>query len=125
MSEAIGKFTTTNPFGRPQVTPVDLEDATPEQRKALKVTPSKTKVSEDVVGLAQAPEPLLYRTPLFNGVMYNRDGLTWAQPALEAAGASMINRCLYWAAVLLSRDNQRIKTEGSQKRSSSMAKTPG
>jgi uncharacterized peroxidase-related enzyme len=111
MSEVIREFTTTIPFWRPYVTPVELEDATPEQREALKVTPSNTKVSEYVLVLAHDPESLRHRTPRFNGVMYNHGGLTRAERELGAVGASIVNRCIYCAAVHASRYNQLTKDQ--------------
>jgi len=111
MSEAIREFTTPIPFWRPYVTPVELEDATPEQREALKVTPSNTKVSEYVLVLAHDPESLRHRTPLFNGIMYNHGGLTRAERELGAVGASKVNRCIYCAAVHASRYNQLTKDQ--------------
>jgi uncharacterized peroxidase-related enzyme len=111
MSEAIREFTTTVPFWRPYVRPIALEEATPEQREALKVTPSNTKISEYVLVLAHDPESLQHRTPLFNGVMYNHGGLTRAERELGAVGASMVNRCIYCAAVHASRYNQLTKDE--------------
>ena len=111
MSEAIQQFTTTIPFWRPYVTPIDLEAATPEQLDALKVTPSNTKVSEYVLVLAHDPESLAHRTPLFNGIMYNRGGLSRAERELSAVGASVVNRCIYCTAVHASRYNQLTKDE--------------
>jgi uncharacterized peroxidase-related enzyme len=116
MSEAIQEFTTTIPFWRPYVTPVELEEATPEQREGLKVTPSNTKVSEYVLVLAHDPESLQHRTPLFNGVMYNHGGLTRAERELGAVGASIVNRCIYCAAVHSSRYNQLTKDERAMQR---------
>ena len=109
MSEAMTDFTTTIPFWRPYVTPIDLEAATPEQLDALKVTPSNTKVSEYVLVLAHDPESLQQRTPLFNGVMYNHGGLSRAERELGAVGASIVNRCIYCTAVHSSRYNQLTK----------------
>lgn len=109
MSEAIRDFTTSVPFWRPYVTPIDLETATPEQREALQVTPSHTKISEYVLVLAHDPESLQQRTPLFNGIMYNHGGLSRAERELGAVGASIVNRCIYCAAVHASRYNQLSK----------------
>ena len=111
MSDAIQHFTTTVPFWRPYVTPIDLETATPEQLDALKVTPSNTKVSEYVLVLAHDPETLQQRTPLFNGIMYNRGGLSRAERELGAVGASVLNRCIYCTAVHSSRYNQLTKDD--------------
>ena len=111
MSEPIHDFTTTVPFWRPRVTPIDLEDATEAQRDALKVTPSNTKVSEYVLVLARDAETLRERTPLFNAIMYNRGGLSRAERELGATGASVVNRCVYCAAVHASRYNTLAKNE--------------
>ena len=105
----IHAFTATVPHWRPRVTPIRLEDATPEQREALKVTPSNTKVSDYVLVLARDAETLRERTPLFNAIMYNRGGLSRAERELGAVGASVVNRCVYCAAVHASRYNQLAK----------------
>lgn len=109
MSDPIQTFTTTVPYWRPRVTPIRLEDATPEQLEALKVTPSNMKVSEYVLVLAHDSETLRERTPLFNAIMYNRGGLSRAERELGAVGASVVNRCVYCAAVHASRYNQLAK----------------
>lgn len=83
----------------PYVTPVDLQEATPEQLDALKVTPSNTNVSAYVLVLAQDAEILAERTPLFNDIMYSRGGLSRAERELGALAASVINRCVYCASV--------------------------
>ncbi len=111
MSEVIHDFTTEVPEWRPRVTPVDLEDATPAQLEALKVTPSNTKVSDYVLTLAHDVEVLKVRSPLFNAIMYNRGGLGRAGRELGATAASVVNRCIYCAAVHASRYNQLTKSE--------------
>lgn len=111
MSDAIKEFTVTIPFWRPSITPIDLESATPEQLEALQVTPSNTKISEYVLVLAHDPETLKQRTPLFNGIMYNRGGLSRAERELGAVAASVVNRCIYCAAVHADRYNQLTKDE--------------
>ena len=111
MSDVVHEFTTTVPFWRPRVAPIDLAEATVEQRDALKVTPSNTKVSEYGLVLARDAETLRERTPLFNAIMYNRGGLSRAERELGAVGASIVNRCIYCAAVHASRYNQLTKTE--------------
>jgi len=83
----------------PYVAPVDLQQATPEQLDALKVTPSNTKVSAYVLVLAQDAEILAERTPLFNDIMYSRGGLSRAERELGALAASVVNRCIYCASV--------------------------
>jgi uncharacterized peroxidase-related enzyme len=110
MSDVIEKFTTEVPEWRPRVTPVDLETATPEQLDALKVTPSNTKVSDYVLTLAHDVECLKERSPLFNAIMYNRGGLGRTGRELGATAASVVNRCIYCAAVHASRYNQLTKS---------------
>ena len=111
MSDVIHEFTTAVPFWKPRVTPIELGKATDEQLDALKVTPSNTKVSEYVLVLARDVETLRERTPLFNAIMYNRGGLSRAERELSATGASVVNRCVYCAAVHSSRYNQLTKDE--------------
>ncbi|MBF7055008.1 peroxidase-related enzyme [Halomonas sp. KAO] len=106
MSRVIRKFTTRVPQWRPHLTPVDLDNATPAQREALKETPSNTKVSDYVLVLAHDPESLRIRTALFNGIMYDPDGLSRAERELGAVAASFVNRCIYCAAVHAQRYNQ-------------------
>jgi len=109
MSDVLHDFTTTVPHWRPRVTPIKLEDATPDQLDALKVTPSNTKVSDYVLVLARDSETLRERTPLFNAIMYNRGGLSRAERELGAVGTSIVNRCVYCAAVHASRYNVLAK----------------
>ncbi len=109
MSDILHKFTTTVPHWRPRVAPIKLEDATPDQLDALKVTPSNTKVSDYVLVLARDSETLRERTPLFNAIMYNRGGMSRAERELGAVGTSIVNRCVYCAAVHASRYNVLAK----------------
>lgn len=111
MSEALRAFTTTVPEWRPRVKPIELAKATPEQLEALQVTPSNTKVSDYVLVLANDVETLKVRSPLFNAIMYGRGGLSRAERELGAVGASIVNRCIYCAAVHASRYNQLTKDE--------------
>lgn len=83
----------------PYLQPVKLEDATKEQRDAMKITPSNTKISDYVLTLAHDPESLAVRSPLFNAIMYGRDGLSRAGREMGALGCSLINHCLYCASV--------------------------
>ncbi|MFA3918931.1 peroxidase-related enzyme [Ruegeria hyattellae] len=99
MSDIIRKFTRNVPEWRPRVVPVKLKDATQEQLNALKVTPSNTKVSGYVLTLAHDVESLAVRSPLFNAIMYDRGGMSRAERELGALGASMVNHCIYCAAV--------------------------
>ena len=109
--EPITEFTTVIPFWKPRVTPVDLNEATEEQLEAMKVTPSDTGVGEYVLVLAHDPETLKERTPLFNGIMYSHGGLSRPETELGAVAASIVNRCIYCAAVHSSRYNQLTKDE--------------
>lgn len=111
MSEPIAEFTTAIPFWRPRVTPVHLDEATEEQLDAMKVTPSDRGVSEYVLVLAHDPKTLKERTPLFNGIMYSRGGLSRPETELGAVAASVVNRCIYCAAVHSSRYNELTNGE--------------
>lgn len=110
MSRVITKFTRNVPHWQPRVTPVDLAEATPEQLDALQVTPSNTKVSDYVLVLAHDPETLKVRSPLFNAIMYDTGGMSRAERELGAIGASMVNHCIYCAAVHAMRHAQLEKS---------------
>lgn len=99
MSRVIHKFTRKVPQWQPRVTPVDLQEASQAQLDALKVTPSNTKVSAYVLTLAHDVESLAVRSPLFNAIMYDPGGMSRAERELGAIAASMVNRCIYCAAV--------------------------
>ncbi|MGF9763020.1 peroxidase-related enzyme [Microvirga sp. 0TCS3.31] len=109
MMEVVHEFTTELPRWSPYITPVKLSEATPEQLDAMKVTPSNKSVSDYVLVLAHDPESLAQRSPLFNAIMYGNDGLSRAERELGAVGASVVNRCVYCAAVHGSRYNQLTK----------------
>lgn len=109
MARIIHKFTRNVPHWQPRITPVRLDEATPEQLNALKVTPSNTKVSDYVLVLAHDPESLDARSPLFNGVMYGKGGLDRAGREIGAIGASIVNGCVYCAAVHAQRHAQLTK----------------
>ena len=109
--EPIKKFTTTVPHWQPRVTPVELQNATDEQLDAMKVTVSNTKIGEYTLVLALDPETLQQRTPLFNGIMYGRGGLSRAETELGAVAASVVNQCIYCAAVHANRYNELTKDE--------------
>lgn len=111
MSEPILDFTTVVPFWSPRIAPVVLEEATEEQLEAMKVTPSDTGVSEYVLVLAHDPKTLKERMPLFNGIMYSRGGLSRPETELGAVAASVVNRCVYCAAVHSRRYNDLTKDE--------------
>ncbi|MBO9123921.1 MULTISPECIES: peroxidase-related enzyme [unclassified Rhizobium] len=110
MSDAVHDYTTEVLDWRPFVRPIDLETATPEQLEALKITPANKKVSDYVLTLAHDPESLLHRSPLFNGIMYGRDGLDRGGRELGAIGSSIVNRCIYCIAVHARHFNQATKT---------------
>ena len=103
MSEPIHQLHREIPTWSPYVTPVDLATATPEQLAAMKVTPSNNGISPYVLTLAHDPESLEVRSPLFNLIMYGKDGLPSAERELGAVGASIVNRCVYCVAVHASR----------------------
>ena len=111
MSEPIKNFTTVVPHWQPRVTPVELHNATDEQLDAMKVTVSNTKIGEYTLVLALDPETLQQRTPLFNGIMYGRGGLSRAETELGAVAASVVNQCIYCAAVHANRYNDLTKDE--------------
>ncbi|SUZ50974.1 uncharacterized protein METZ01_LOCUS3828 [marine metagenome] len=77
----------------------------------MKVTVSNTKIGEYTLVLALDPETLQQRTPLFNGIMYGRGGLSRAETELGAVAASVVNRCIYCAAVHAKRYNELTKDE--------------
>lgn len=111
MSQVIHKFTRRVPDWQPRVVPVKLDEATPAQLDALKVTPSNTKVSDYVLTLAHDVESLSVRSPLFNAIMYDKGGMSRAERELGALAASMVNRCIYCAAVHADRHAKLLDDE--------------
>jgi uncharacterized peroxidase-related enzyme len=99
MSEVVHEFTVDVLDWSPYVTPIDLDAASPEQRKALKITPSNTRISAYVLVLAHDPESLDSRSPLFNLIMMDKGGLGRAERELGAVGASIVNGCVYCTSV--------------------------
>ncbi|MCX0499019.1 peroxidase-related enzyme [Erwinia billingiae] len=95
----------------PYIAPVDVEDATPAQRDAMKVTPSNKKISEYVRTLAHDPESYVARTVLFNAIMYVEGGLNRPDRELGALGASIVNGCKYCAVVHARRHAQLTKSD--------------
>ncbi|MFE3837955.1 peroxidase-related enzyme [Pseudogemmobacter sonorensis] len=108
----IRRFTRKVPKWRPRVVPVKLAEATPEQLEALQVTPSNTKVSDYVLVLAHDVETLKVRSPLFNAIMYGKGGMSRAERELGAISASIVNHCIYCAAVHADRHAQLTKDTG-------------
>jgi len=83
----------------PHLAPVEVEEATPRQLEAMKVTPSATKVSPYVRTLVHDPDDYVARTELFNAIMYAPDGLPRADRELGALVASQVNGCPYCSHV--------------------------
>ncbi|MGE0008426.1 MAG: peroxidase-related enzyme [Parvibaculaceae bacterium] len=111
MTRVVREFSATVPQWRPHVAPVDLDEASPAQLDALQVTPSNRKISDYVLVLAHDPETLKHRSPLFNAIMYGRGGLSRAEREIGAVAASIVNRCVYCAAVHAERYNQLARDE--------------
>jgi len=109
VTDEIRDFTSIVPRWVPHVTPVRIDDASAEQLDAMKITPSNKKISDYVLTLAHDPESLAVRSPLFNAIMYGKDGLSSAERELGALVASVLNRCIYCAAVHSSRYLQLTK----------------
>lgn len=110
MSEVVKKFTRRVPEWHPRVVPVKLDEASEAQLDALSVTPSNTKVSDYVLTLAHDVESLKVRSPLFNAIMYDKGGMSRAEREIGAIGASMVNHCIYCAAVHADRHAQLEKS---------------
>lgn len=110
MTTVLKKFTRTVPHWQPRIRPVDLAQATEQQLDALQVTPSNTKVSDYVLTLAHDFESLKVRSPLFNAIMYGKGGMSRAERELGAISASLVNGCIYCAAVHASRHAQIEKS---------------
>lgn len=110
MSAIVKKFTRTIPDWQPRVVPVDIETATEAQREALQITPSNAGISPYVLTLAHDVETLKVRSPLFNAIMYGKDGLSRAERELGAISASVVNGCIYCAAVHATRHAQLEKS---------------
>ena len=106
MRRIVHAFTRTVPKWQPRVAPVKLDEASDAQLEALQVTPSNTKVSDYVLVLAHDFETLKVRSPLFNAIMYDPGGLSRSERELGAIGASIVNRCIYCAAVHAARHAQ-------------------
>ena len=81
------------------IAPLDLAAATPEQKDALKITPSSRPVGAYSLVLAHDPEALDQRSPLYNAIMFGARGLPRADRELGAVAASRINGCAYCASV--------------------------
>ena len=106
MSRVVHRFTKTVPTWRPRVAPVVLAEASPEQREAMQVTPSNTKISDYVLVLAHDPATLAVRSPRVNAILYDAGRRSRADREIGAIGASVVNRCIYCAAVHAARHVQ-------------------
>ena len=111
MSEPIISFTTTVPYWRPRIAPLDIDEASEEQLEAMKATTSNTKIGEFTLVLALDPENLLHFTPLLNGIMSGQGGLSRPETELGAVSASVVNRSIYCAAAHSNRYNQLTKDD--------------
>jgi len=109
MSKPMRDFTHGELQWRPWIAPLDLNAATEEQLKALKVTPSNRAVGAYSLVLAHDPEALSERSPLYNGIMFGQKGLPRAERELGAVAASRINGCAYCASVHALRFTQLTK----------------
>ncbi len=99
MSKLHEDFTLEPVHWVPYVQPIAYDTATEAQRDALKITPSNLKVSDFLLVLAHDVETLKHRTPLVNGILYDKGGLSRAERELAALAASVVNRCIYCASV--------------------------
>lgn len=99
MAKFVETWTTDALEWEPRITPVVLEQATADQREALKITPSNMKISAYSLVLAHEPEALAERSPLYNAIMFGPRGLNRAERELGAIAASRYNGCIYCASV--------------------------
>lgn len=93
----------------PWLAPLDLDQATPAQLEALKITPSNRAVGAYALVLAHDPESVKERSPLYNAIMFGAKGLPRADRELGAVVASRINGCAYCAAVHAKRFTELAK----------------
>ncbi len=99
MSKPMRDFTRGELEWSPWITPVDLDNATEEQRQALKITPSNRAVGAYSLVLAHDPGSLAERSPLYNAIMFGPRGLPRADRELGAVATSRVNGCSYCASV--------------------------
>ena len=93
------EFTLDELDWEPWLEAVDVADLTPEQRQALRITPSNKGISAYSLTLAHDPESLEHRSPLYNAIMFGPGGLARADRELGALATSRINACVYCASV--------------------------
>ncbi len=99
MSDEVKDFTIDELYWAPFVPPLELEQASPEQRDALSITPFHSKVSEFLLVLAHDPETLKGRSPLYNQIMASEGGLSRGDRELGAVAASIASGCVLCASV--------------------------
>jgi uncharacterized peroxidase-related enzyme len=99
MTKPMRDFTKGELEWTPWLTPLNLDQATLEQRDALQITPSNRAVGAYVLVLSHDPETLRERSPLYNAIMFGTRGLPRADRELGAVVASRINGCAYCASV--------------------------
>jgi len=99
MTKTMRDFTHGELEWAPWLAPVDQNAASPEQREALKITPSSRPVGAYSLVLAHDPESLAQRSPLYNAIMFGPRGLPRADRELGAVVSSRINGCAYCASV--------------------------
>lgn len=83
----------------PYLPPLQMQDATEEQLRAMQVTPSGGKVSPYVRTLAHDPQSYEARTRLYNEIMYAKGGIDQEWRELGSLIASVVNGCTYCASV--------------------------
>ncbi len=99
MTRPIRDFTQGELEWLPWIAPLDLAAASPEQRDALKITPSSRPVGAYSLVLAHDPEALNERSPLYNAIMFGPRGLPRAERELGVVTAARINGCASCASV--------------------------
>jgi uncharacterized peroxidase-related enzyme len=109
MSKPMRDFTHGEYEWVPWLDPVVVDHASPEQRAALKITPSNRAVGAYSLVLAHDPQSLAERSPLYNAIMFGPRGLPRAERELGAVAASRINGCAYCAAVHAKRFTELTK----------------
>jgi uncharacterized peroxidase-related enzyme len=109
MTKPMRDFTHGELGWSPWIEPVNQDAATPEQRDALKITPSSRPVGAYSLVLAHDPESLAERSPLYNAIMFGPRGLPRPDRELGAVATSRINGCAYCASVHALRFSQLSK----------------
>ncbi|KAF1046189.1 peroxidase-related enzyme [Xylophilus sp.] len=85
---------------------VDPATATPEQLAVLDASHPKARTSDFYLLLAHQPAVLAQRSQAFNAIMYAPGGLPRAERALVGTAVSVVNRCVFCAAVHAQRYEQ-------------------